>query len=211
MIIQKFPSGPLETNAILFGCSSTKKAAVIDPAYGSTDDILTVVAEKGLQLEMILLTHSHWDHIADIYSLQEKTGVPVFVHSLDVGNLEHPGSDGIPMVFPIQGVKPDGFLEEGQSIQVGNLQIDVIHTPGHSPGSVCFYIAAENVLFSGDTLFQGTIGSLQLPTSEPEKMWVSLKKLALLPEATEVIPGHGGDTTLEEESWLDRAEQIFKD
>jgi glyoxylase-like metal-dependent hydrolase (beta-lactamase superfamily II) len=209
MIIQKFPSGPFLTNAVLFACAETKKAAVVDPSPGSCPLIMKVADEGGLKIEMILLTHSHWDHIADVHPLKERTGALVFIHPLDAKNIKHPGSDGIPLSLPILGVDPDDFLEEGKVIQVGKLQVAVIHTPGHSPGSVCLYLREQKILFSGDTLFQGTIGNLHLPTSQPEKMWESLRKLAALPPETHVVPGHGSDTVLAKETWLSHAKEIF--
>ena len=202
MFIQKFPSGPFHTNAILLGCQETKQAAVIDPSPGSTDLILKAAEKEGLKIEKILLTHSHWDHIADVHRLKELTGARAFVHSLDAENLRNPGSDGLPLMIPILGVEPDGFLEEGKAVHVGNLILEVIHTPGHCPGSVCFYIKKQKTLLSGDTLFKGTIGNLHLPTGEPDKMWPSLRKLAALPPETRVIPGHGNETVLAKESWL---------
>jgi glyoxylase-like metal-dependent hydrolase (beta-lactamase superfamily II) len=210
MFFQKFPSGPLQTNAVLVGCNETKKALVIDPAFESSEEILAVARDQGLQIEAILLTHSHWDHIADVDALKRSTQALVYVHSLDAGNLENPGSDKIPLFFPILGTRPDRFLEEGQRIRVGHLEFAVLHTPGHSPGSVCFYLEQNAILFSGDTLFRGSIGALHLPTAEPTKMWGSLRKLAALPPSTHVVPGHGPDTTLADESWLERAEQIFR-
>jgi len=202
LIIQKFPSGPLGTNAILFGCSSTGKGAVIDPSQGSTNPILQEAHILGLTIEMILLTHSHWDHIADVHELRERTDVPVYIHPLDEGNLVDPGSDGLPLYFPIRGVEADRFLDESKVIQLGDLTIQVIHTPGHSPGCVCFYLKDQKVLFSGDTLFKGAMGGLHLPTAKPELMWDSLDKLAALPSDVRVIPGHGEDTTIGKETWL---------
>ena len=209
MLIYKFPSGPLETNAILFGCTTTRRGAVIDPARGSTEPILKLAAEAGLAIERIFLTHSHWDHLADVQELKIKTSALLYVHPLDVKNVEEPGIDGIPLLFPIQGVKADRLLAEGDVIPVGELQVEVIHSPGHSPGSVCYYLRAQNLLFSGDTLFQGSVGNLYLPTSEPQQMWISLRKLAALPKETRVVPGHGGDTSIGQEQWLERAEEIF--
>lgn len=209
MMIVKFPFGPLSTNAILIACLKTKRAAVVDPSLGSTGAILAEVAEKGLIIEKILLTHSHWDHFADAHLLKTKTGAPLYIHPLDAKNLEHPGADGIPLYVPIHSVTPDLFLNEGDQITVGHLKLQVIHSPGHSPGSVCFYLPEEKFLISGDTLFEGSIGNLRLPTAEPLHMWESLKKLAKLPPDTQVVPGHGGDTTIGQENWLDRAQQIF--
>ncbi len=132
------------------------------------------------------------------------------MHPLDAPNLEHPGSDGIPLFFPIRGVHPDCFVQDGDRIFVGELACEVIHTPGHSPGSVCYFVREQKLLFSGDTLFEGSIGNLHLPTAEPLKMWSSLEKLAALSPDTYVVPGHGGDTTIGKENWLKRARQIFE-
>ncbi len=209
MILEIFPSGPLETNAYLLACSQTKKAVIIDTPSESTDLILQKASKLSVSIEKILLTHSHWDHIADVALLKEKLNVPVYVHEEDAGNLEHPGSDKIPLFFPIAGVKPDGFLVEGQELHVGHLKIQVIHTPGHTLGGVCFYLAKEKVLISGDTLFRGTIGSLSLPTARPASMWPSLKKLAALPAETKVYPGHGGPTSIGAEQWIAHAQEQF--
>jgi glyoxylase-like metal-dependent hydrolase (beta-lactamase superfamily II) len=211
MMMYKFPSGPLATNAILIGCSNTKRGAVIDPSFGSSSAILRLAAEAGLAVEKILLTHSHWDHFADIHELKTKTSSLLYVHSLDAKNVEHPGSDGIPLFFPIHGAKPDRLLKDGDLIQVGELKFEVIHSPGHSPGSICLYLREQGLLFSGDTLFKGSIGNLHLPTAVPHHMWESLRKLAVLPKETRVIPGHGDDTSIGEESWLERAETIFSE
>ncbi len=211
MFIYKFPFGPLETNAILIGCNQTKAGAVIDPSLGSTGAILEKADELELKVEKILLTHSHWDHFADAHFLKEKTGAFVCVHFLDAKNIEYPGSDGIPLFFPIHPLIPDHFLNEGEQISVGKLHLEVIHSPGHSPGSVCFYLKEQNVLISGDTLFRGSIGNLHLPTAQAEKMWLSLEKLAKLPPETRVIPGHGEDTIIGQENWLLKAKEIFSE
>ncbi|HEV7737705.1 MAG TPA: MBL fold metallo-hydrolase [Chlamydiales bacterium] len=209
MFIQIFPYGPLETNAILIGCKATKQAAVIDPSQGSTTPILKTAEKEHLEIKKIILTHSHWDHIADVRELKEKTGALLFVHALDAPNVIKPGTDGLPTYFPIQGAQPDGYLEEGKSIDLGHLHIDIIHTPGQSPGGVCLYFKAQKVLISGDTLFRGSMGRLDLPTGQPSLMWDSLHKLKILPPDTRVIPGHGGETTIGKESWLNRAKETF--
>ncbi len=211
MFVFKFPFGPLETNAILLGCAETKIGAVIDPSPGSKSAILKKAEELGIGIQKIILTHSHWDHFADAQSLKAETGASLYVHPLDAKNLEHPGSDGIPLFFPISPVTPDHFLKEGDVIEVGHLKLEVIHTPGHSPGSVCFYLDAKKLLISGDTLFRGSIGNLSLPTAQPALMWGSLEKLSKLPQETRVIPGHGSDTSIGKETWLSRAKEIFSE
>jgi glyoxylase-like metal-dependent hydrolase (beta-lactamase superfamily II) len=200
MFLFRLSCPPFGTNAILFGCDATKKAAVVDPAAGSAPVLLKKAEDKGFHIEKILLTHSHWDHIVDLAALKEATQAPVYVHRLDAGNVQNPGSDQVPGLLPVRPVVPDVLLEDGQTLTVGNLRIETIHTPGHARGAVCFYLPEEGVLFSGDTVFRGSIGTLALATSEPEKMTNSLHKLAKLPSHTRVIPGHGGETTIGKES-----------
>lgn len=209
MFIEIFPSGPLETNAILIGCSSTKEAIVIDPAFQSAEKLIRKAADEGLDVKKIYLTHSHWDHTADLAKLKKKLEVPLYVHELDAKNVEIPGSDGLPLYIPIEPATPDIFLEEGQEHSIGNLTFRVIHTPGHSPGSVCFYFEKEKVLISGDTLFKGSFGKVCFPGSSEEDMVFSLEKLARLPKDTRVIPGHGSSTTIGQETWLERAQEYL--
>jgi glyoxylase-like metal-dependent hydrolase (beta-lactamase superfamily II) len=187
----------------------THKAALIDAPQGSAKQLIERIKELGLSVECLLLTHSHWDHTADAAELKKELGIPLYVHKLDAQNVEEPGSDGLPLLIDIPKAKVDHFLEEGQVIPVGTLSLEVIHTPGHSPGGICFYLNEQNTLISGDTLFQGSIGNLSLPTSEPEKMWQSLEKLAKLPPKTRVLPGHGDETTIGDESWLKNAKEYF--
>lgn len=200
------PFGPLETNTLLFACAKTKRAAVVDPARGVTRALLNKVQELSLAIEKIFLTHSHWDHIADAHFLIEETHVPIYVHPEDAKNLQEPGSDGLPLLFPIQGVAGAHDLHHGDRCTVGELSFEVIHTPGHSPGSVCFFFQKEKVLLSGDTLFKGSIGNIRLATSDASRMRDSLRLLKQLPLDTRVVPGHGPDTTLKQEEWLYRAD-----
>jgi hydroxyacylglutathione hydrolase len=210
MILETFCCDPLGTNAFLIGCEKTKKGVFIDPASGSSKKLINAAKKHALQIEAIYLTHSHWDHIADVAILKEEIpSLNIYIHPKDAENLRHPGSDHLPLFIRIKGVEPTHFLEEGQVHQIGDLKFSVIHTPGHCPGSVCFYFEKEKVLISGDTLFKGTIGSLSLPTAEEEKMWNSLKKLSELPSSTKVYPGHGDPTTLKEEEWIKNAKQMF--
>jgi len=200
MYLQYLPAGPIDTNTVIVGCSKTHKAAVFDVPAGSASAILELLSLHQLKVDKILITHSHWDHIGDLAALKKELGVPVYVHGEDAENIRKPGSDGLPLFFPIEGVQPDGFLEEGQKMSVGEIDFQVIHTPGHTPGCVCFWFPKEAVLISGDTLFQGSMGRLDLPTARPKLMGGSLKKLAQLPSNTRVIPGHGQETTIGAES-----------
>jgi len=209
MILEVFSSGPVETNTYLLGCSKTKRAAVIDVPFDSAKKWVKYSQKLDLQIEVILLTHSHWDHIAEAALLKEKLQAPVLIHEEDAENLKNPGSDQLPLFFPIKGTQPDAFLQDRQIITVGELKMEVIHTPGHTPGGVCFYLAEQKTLISGDTLFRGTIGNLSFPTARPELMWISLKKLAQLPKDTQVYPGHGEPTSIGNESWIVNAERLL--
>ncbi len=215
MLLQDFPSGPFETNAYVIACDVTKSAAVVDPAPDSFQAITNYLTKNHLKLVAVWLTHTHWDHIADVPKFKDKYQVPVYVHKLDAPNLERPGSDGLMPEFFLmmkgasQGVKPDRFINDGDTLALGSITFVVMHTPGHSPGSVCLYCKELNVLMSGDTLFKGSIGNLSFPTSQPDLMWPSLQKLNTLPKETKVYPGHGASTTIGNESWLARAKQIF--
>ncbi len=209
LLLDVIAAGPLQTNAILLGCSVTKRAAVVDPAAGSTPVLLERAAVKQLYIEKILLTHSHWDHIADVHPLKVQTKATLWVHGEDAENVRHPGTDRLRALVPIQGEEPDGLLSDGQIVEVGELRLEVIHTPGHSPGCVCFYLKEQGVLLSGDTLFRGAFGTLSVPTAEAARMWPSLKRLAALPLKTRVIPGHGRETELAQEQWLESARELF--
>ena len=203
MFVQVFPSGPFSTNAYVVACAETREAAIVDPAPGSSWEIQQYADLHALKIKKILLTHSHWDHIADVAKLKQHYGVPVYVHVLDIANLREPGADGLPCWLDFPGIEPDVFLEEAMIVPLGNLHFHVLHSPGHSPGSICFYEPLHHVLFSGDTLFKGTYGNTSFPTSQPEFMPRSLNKLAQLPPETRVLPGHGPETTIGDEAvWI---------
>lgn len=210
MLIQAFCSGPLDTNAYVVTCSKTKQSLLIDAPLESFKPIQEYLHNNRYALRAIYLTHSHFDHIADVSKFIEKDPtIDLWVHPEDAKNLTSPGADGIPLFFSIEPATPTGFLEENQKHLLGELSFFVMHTPGHSPGSVCFYFENSQDLFSGDTLFKSSIGTLSLPTSEPGRMWSSLKKLEILPQSVKVYPGHGNSTTIGQESWLKHAQEYF--
>lgn len=207
--IRAFPSGPLATNSYLV--ISGNDAAIIDAAPDVTEALLKTLSERLITPTKIIFTHSHWDHIADAFPLRQSISSPVdvLIHEEDAYNLIQPGSDHLPCRLHIEGVTPTRLLHDGDTFTIGTSVWRVIHTPGHSPGSICLYCAEDNILLAGDTLFKASIGTLSLPTSQPERMWPSLKKLAALAPNTAVYPGHGETTTIGREPWLIRAEQIF--
>lgn len=200
-MLRYFASGPVQTNTYLLFCPDTRQGAIIDVPFGSAEAWLQWTQEQEIQVAMILLTHSHWDHIAEAALLQGELKAPLYVHGEDQGNLKQPGSDRLPRPSRFPGTNPDGLLVDGQVLSLGNLSIEVIHTPGHTPGGVCFYLPAppQPILLSGDTLFRGSIGNLSFPTSSPDRMWESLRRLSTLDPDTQIFPGHGDPTTLREE------------
>ncbi len=199
MILHIFPTGLLHTNAMVVACKSTRRAVIVDPGPGSFSCVVECVKKNKFFVDSIILTHSHWDHFSDASRVKSVYNVPLFVHAADADNLRNPGSDGLVMLSDIEAVEPDGLLSDGENITVGELEFRVVHTPGHSPGSVCFYCAEHSMILTGDTLFKGGIGNLSLPTSQPERMRKSLETLALLPPETCVYPGHGRKTTIKAE------------
>ncbi len=203
MIVECVTSGLLKTNAYLVWCKETKKAIIIDPAQGSKNKLISLIEENDLKIKGIYLTHSHFDHFADAAKLKRHLQCPLFVHELDKQNLKHPGSDGILNIIDVEPVKEDGYLTDGQIIKVGMVQFRVIHTPGHSPGCICFYFEKERALFSGDTLFKQTHGNVTFQTSSEKDMYESLSKLIKLSDNVKVYPGHMETTTIgEEKEWI---------
>ena len=184
--------------------SCDNKAVVIDPAPGCAEKINRALHHKKMTMEAIWITHSHWDHIAGCSELLQGRSVPVVVHALDADNLTHPGTDGIPSWVKVEPVKAVTLVRDGDALTLGSSAWKVLHTPGHSLGSVCYYHQEKGWLFSGDTLFKGTMGNISFPTSAPALMNDSLKKLCTLPEDTIVLPGHGPATTIgAEREWME--------
>ncbi len=202
MFIRGFCSGPFQTNTYVIAFEKTKKAAIIDPAMGSKELCLELIHHRQLTPEAIFLTHSHFDHIADIGPLLEIVKIPVYVHPLDAENLRNPGADRLPLPFSLPGIEPDHFLDPNNLLKLGEISLKIIHTPGHSPGGVCFWVPEANVLFSGDTLFRQGIGNLSFPTADLQAMVASLRTLSQLPPDTKVYPGHGFSTNIGAESAL---------
>lgn len=203
MIIAHTATGPFKTNSYVVGCEKTSQGILIDAAPFSAKKLLDIIQEESLTIVGIYLTHTHFDHFADAAELKEKLKCPLFVHKGDLENLHKPGSDGIPNFLQITPAQEDGLIEEGQIIRFGDLSFTVIHTPGHSPGGVCFYFEREKVLFSGDVLFKGTHGNVNFKGSNAAHMDTSLLRLMELPDDVIVYPGHSSKTTIgAERKWI---------
>ncbi|OLN32274.1 MBL fold metallo-hydrolase [Desulfosporosinus metallidurans] len=191
--------GSMGANCYLYACMESKKAVIIDPGADGKR-IYRWVLEKGLKVDYILLTHGHVDHIGAVDELRELLGeVSVGIHAGDAGMLTD-GKQNLSSYFGPGLVlkKADFLLQDGQELAIGKEVLKVISTPGHSPGGVCF-LCSEG-LFSGDTLFAGSIGRTDFPGGSMEQLLDGVKKkLLILPEETRVFPGHGEETSIGEE------------
>ncbi len=194
--------GPLGNNVYVVYSPDTKEALAIDPGLESADAVDGVLAKHGLRLTTVVATHRHWDHIAEAGVLLERHSAAMLAHAKDAAFVTQPGR---PMMFPDLVVPPAPVtreLVEGDVVQVGDSDLVVMHTPGHTPGSMCLYDALQGHLFAGDTLFNGSFGRYDLPGGDPAALRQSLLRLSTLPPDTQVLPGHGERTTIQHERWL---------
>ncbi|SFR03048.1 MBL fold metallo-hydrolase [Desulfoscipio geothermicus] len=194
MIFTGLEVGPLGTNCYIIGCAETGFGAVIDP--GDEDArILEQLQHLKLKCQYIILTHGHVDHIGAVGEVHAATGAAVCIHQADAERLVNPARYSL---LPVDSVKPktaDRLLKDGDKIQVGKTTLEVIHTPGHTPGGVC--LKTEDILFTGDTLFAGSVGRSDLPGGSHNQLINSIKtKLLAFPDATKVYPGHGPASTI---------------
>ncbi len=203
--IRMLTLGPVETNCYIVTCDETMHTAVIDPAHNGRG-LAATIRDAGLELTHILLTHAHFDHVGGLAQLKaEHTAVPIYIHPEAVQMLSMASMQAamLGLRLPSDMPEPEKMLAEGDIIKVGNLHLEVLFTPGHAPGHVSFYEAAHNVLFSGDALFQGSIGRTDLPGGDLALLLKMIKeKLLVLPDKTQVLSGHGPATTIEHEKAL---------
>jgi len=197
MIHKIIPVGPLQCNCSVIGDEVSREAMVIDPG-DDIDDIVAIIDEHKLQVKQIVITHAHIDHVGGAMKLRAKTGAPILLNQNDYALLK---------MLDVQagwlGMKPPGDVEieaglaHDETLRAGSLSANVLHTPGHTEGSVCLYFPAEKMLIAGDTLFAHSIGRTDLPGGSFEKIMRSLHDRVLtLPDETAVIPGHGRVTTI---------------
>ncbi|KAA6465057.1 MBL fold metallo-hydrolase [Acidobacteria bacterium AB60] len=200
MILETFPVGLLQCNCTLLGDEQAGEAIVIDPG-DEVSRIFNRLNELRLKLKQILITHAHIDHVGGAVKLKKLTGAPILINENDLPLLKmmdvQAGWLGTetPEVAP-----PDGSLAEGLVVGLDRFPAQVMHTPGHTQGSVCLHFAPLKMVIAGDTLFAGSIGRTDLPGGNGRQIIESIQtRLMALPEETRVIPGHGPDTTIGEE------------
>lgn len=192
--------GPIETNCYIIGDQDTKKCAVIDPA-GRAKDVLNYVEKEGWAVDTIINTHGHWDHIAGNNQLQELTKAQLMIHEEDASYLTDPNlSDARVFGGDGNGGKATRLLKDGDTIEVGNIQFKVIHTPGHTKGGISLFLEDNKILFCGDTLFQRSIGRTDFYGGNFSQIIESIKtKILPLGDDVMAYPGHGPETNLGDE------------
>ncbi|MBK8990095.1 MAG: MBL fold metallo-hydrolase [Chloroflexi bacterium] len=195
--ILQLPLGPLQTNCYVLVCEETLDTAVIDPSWNGRA-IAATLDERGYNLSHILLTHSHFDHVAGLAELQAEKPAPIYIHPEAIDMLQHATMSGALWNIRFPALPPpDELLSEGQVVWVGKTAVHVLFTPGHAPGHVSFYLPEHGVVFVGDVLFQQSIGRTDLPGGDLSLLLRSIReKLLILPDETRVFPGHGPATTI---------------
>ena len=197
MIHEILPVGPLQCNCSIFGDATSREGLVVDPG-DEIAEILEIIQRHGLTIKAIVITHAHIDHIGGAQKLKQATGAPVYMNLNDteLQKMLDVQASWLGMAPP-EAVAIDAAAQDGDRLVVGAAEFHVLHTPGHTPGSISLWIPAEGKLVAGDTLFRDSIGRTDLPGGDGKQILRSIhEKLLPLPEETVVIPGHGSNTTI---------------
>jgi hydroxyacylglutathione hydrolase len=200
MLLETFPVGPLACNCTILGDEETREAIVIDPG----DNIARIherLTKQDLKLKQIIVTHAHIDHVGGALKLKRLTGAPIFLNEGDLPLLEMMATQAAWLgVRPPEVAPPDAGLADGQIVGLEHYPAQVLHTPGHTQGSICLHFAPLKLVVAGDTLFAGSIGRTDLPGGNFDQIMDSLQsRLMTLPDETKVLPGHGPATTIGDE------------
>lgn len=196
MKVEKFVTGIISTNCYLAVNEKTKQAVVIDPAAAPAR-LMDHIREEGLKIEAILLTHGHFDHIMGIDGFLKEYEVPVYVHEDDLPMMEDPQWNQSAIYTAGYTFSKAEPVRDGQVLSYVGYEFKVLHTPGHTPGGCCYYVESEHVLFSGDTLFQRSVGRTDFKGSSTSALIRGIReKLMPLPDDTHVYPGHMGETMI---------------
>jgi glyoxylase-like metal-dependent hydrolase (beta-lactamase superfamily II) len=198
---ETFPVGPLQCNCTILGDPASGAAIVVDPG-DEAPEILRRLRARGLRAVALVHTHAHFDHVGATRQVADATRAAIHLHAADEFLYQNLEMQGAAFGFRFDPVLPvSRFVADGETVAAGALEVEVVHTPGHTPGSVCFRLGgAAPLLFSGDTLFQGSIGRTDLWGGDPRAIVRSIRtRLYGLPEDTVVVPGHGPETTIGEE------------
>lgn len=197
MIHEILPVGPLQCNCSIIGDEASREAMVIDPG-DDIEDVLALVRQHHLQVKQIIITHAHIDHVGGAMKLRAATGAPILLNQNDYALLKMLDVQATWIGVPAPGkVEIDRSVTTGETVKAGSRTAQILHTPGHTEGSICLYFEPEKKLIAGDTLFAGSIGRTDLPGGSTQKIMRSLHDTVLsLPDETVVVPGHGELTTI---------------
>lgn len=203
MIVRRLAVGPLEANCFLIGDEDSRKAMVIDPG-DEPDRIMAVVKDGNLSVEYIVCTHAHFDHVGAVPDIKGETGAKIIIHKDELQIYQGARDMAAFWGYDISPLpEPDRLVEDGDEIRLGALSFRVLHTPGHSPGGMCLFGAGAVV--TGDTLFAGAVGRTDFHGGDINKLKGSFQRLLSLPPETEVLAGHGPNSTIGRE----RSENVF--
>jgi len=199
MKIMMNTGGIAATNSFLVADEVEKKAVIFDAPDHTTAELLDVAQREGWEIIGLWLTHGHFDHMADHEVIRSRyPAAKVLIHKLDEPKLHKPGASfALPIRIPPG--KADAYVEDGQKLKLGRYEFEVIHTPGHAPGHVMYYCAAEKVLIGGDLIIGGAVGRTDLPDSSYDDLVKSIQRVMKLPGDTKLLPGHGQISTLDDE------------
>jgi len=190
------------TNCFLIADEAAKEAVLFDAPDHTVGPLLDETAKRGWDLAGLWLTHAHFDHFADHSVVRQRfPGAKILIHALDEPKARKPDAQtrlfGIPLV--ISPLEPDAHVTDNQQLKLGSLEVRVLHTPGHSPGHVCYYLPREGVLVGGDMIIGGSVGRTDLPDSDHHQLEASIRRVMELPDTTKLLGGHGPASTLGEE------------
>lgn len=202
MTVLRNTGGVAATNCFLIADEAAKEAVLFDAPDHTTGPLLDEAAKRGWTLTGLWLTHGHFDHFADHAVVRQRfPRVKILAHAAEASKLADPEMQtrlfGLRLAIP--PCHPDAQLTDGQKLRIGSMEVTVMHTPGHAPGHVVYYFPKEQTLVGGDMIIGGSIGRTDLPDSNPREMAASLRKLMALPDATQLLGGHGSPSTLGEE------------
>jgi hydroxyacylglutathione hydrolase len=202
--IVNFAGGPIDTNAYLVADSETGEALVIDAPHETTEAIVAEAKKRGWTIRQIVITHTHWDHVADAQALKKATGAPLAAHPLAIEPLASPPAAFGMLPVDVPPVETDEPLSDGETVALGRHVFTVMHLPGHDPSHIALVDEKQEVFLGGDVLFPGGHGRTDLPSADQAVMNASLRRLvAELPPDTRVLPGHGAPTTIGAEApWI---------
>ncbi len=194
-------SGPAYTFGYFVMDASVAEAVVFDVPYGAAEQFIALAAENRVRISRIVLTHSHWDHVADAEKLRRETSAPIEIHADDIYRLQDPARyASMALPFVIDPFEPDRLLCEGETVEFGRWKFDVLHTPGHSEGSLSFVDKQRNLAITGDVLFAGSIGRTDLPGGDTALLLSTINEVLLpLGDEMTILPGHGPHTTIGQE------------